>query len=131
MNTRLTRSQHDRMIGGVCGGLGRYLQIDPVLVRLAFVLFTLAGGAGVLAYLILLVVMPLDTTDETGVHYDAVDRQQRNALLVGGGMILVGVWYLIGKIPALAWLQIGNMWPLLLIIAGVVMIAGYLRSKEI
>ena len=45
------------MIGGVCGGIGRYFQIDPVLVRLAFVLFTLAGGAGVLIYLILLIVI--------------------------------------------------------------------------
>jgi len=61
MSKRLMRTQDDRMLGGVCGGLARYFDIDPVLVRLAFVLFTLAGGAGPLAYLILLIVMPLDT----------------------------------------------------------------------
>jgi phage shock protein C len=55
---RLYRSRKDRMIGGVCGGLGEYLNVDPTLVRLLFVLFALTGGSGVLAYLIMLVVIP-------------------------------------------------------------------------
>ena len=59
MSGKLMRTNDDRMIGGVCGGLGRYLKIDPVLVRLAFVLLTLSGGAGPLVYLLLLILMPL------------------------------------------------------------------------
>ena len=55
---RLHRSRTDRIVFGVCGGLGDYFAIDPVLVRLAFVLVTLAGGAGVLAYIILAIVLP-------------------------------------------------------------------------
>lgn len=47
----------DRMIGGVCGGLARYFDIDPTLVRLAFVLLTAFGGGAVLAYVILWVVL--------------------------------------------------------------------------
>jgi phage shock protein PspC (stress-responsive transcriptional regulator) len=58
---RLMRSQNDRMLGGVCGGLARYLKLDPTLVRIAFVLFSLAGGSGVLVYLVLLLLMPLDS----------------------------------------------------------------------
>jgi phage shock protein PspC (stress-responsive transcriptional regulator) len=61
MSGKLMRRNDDRMIGGVCGGLGRYLKIDPVLVRLAFVLLTLSGGAGPLVYLLLLILMPLDS----------------------------------------------------------------------
>lgn len=61
MSGKLMRTNDDRMIGGVCGGLGRYLKIDPVLVRLAFVLLTLSGGAGPLVYLLLLILMPLDS----------------------------------------------------------------------
>ena len=60
MNTRnktLYLDTTDRMIGGVCGGLARYFDIDPTLVRLAFVLFTTFGGGGVLAYVILWVVL--------------------------------------------------------------------------
>jgi phage shock protein C len=57
---RLTRSRTERMIGGVCGGLGAYLEIDPTLVRLLFVLGLLFGGHGLLLYLVLLLVMPIE-----------------------------------------------------------------------
>lgn len=57
---RLYRSRVERMIGGVCGGLGEYFDIDPTVVRLLFVFGTLLGGPGVIAYLILLVVVPLE-----------------------------------------------------------------------
>lgn len=61
MTKKLMRSNSDRMIGGVCGGLANYFNIDPVLVRLAFALFTISGGSGILLYLLLLIVMPLET----------------------------------------------------------------------
>lgn len=48
----------DKMIAGVCGGLAEYLNIDVVLIRVAFVLLGLAGGPGILLYIILWVVMP-------------------------------------------------------------------------
>jgi len=134
MAERLMRTQNARMIGGVCGGLGRYLKIDPVLIRLAFVLFTLAGGAGLLVYLILLIVMPLDTKGGSVVNYmpaSAEERQQRTKILVGGGLILVGVWYLMGQIPGLGWLSFGALWPLLLIVIGVAMIVGFMQGKEV
>jgi phage shock protein C len=54
----LRRSGTDTMIGGVCGGLAEYTGIDPVLWRVGFVGLTLAGGAGVLVYLLLWVLMP-------------------------------------------------------------------------
>ncbi len=57
---RLYRSEHDRMIGGVCGGLGKYFSIDPTLVRLLFVFAALTGGHGLLIYLILLIVVPIE-----------------------------------------------------------------------
>lgn len=52
------RSRKQRIIGGVCGGIGEYFGIDPVLIRLAWVLFCLAGGAGVLFYIIAWIVIP-------------------------------------------------------------------------
>lgn len=62
---RLYRSRLDRMIGGVCGGLGDYFDIDPTVIRLLFVFGTLLGGPGVIAYLILLVVVPLEPDEAT------------------------------------------------------------------
>jgi phage shock protein C len=58
MQTKLSRSRSDRMIGGVCGGLGRYLGIDSTFVRLFFVLIALGPGIGVLLYLVLWILLP-------------------------------------------------------------------------
>ena len=57
---KLTRSSSDRVIGGVAGGLARQLGIDPIIVRVVFVVVTLLGGAGLLAYLALLIFVPDD-----------------------------------------------------------------------
>ena len=58
MNTQLYRSEHDRMIAGVCGGLAQYLNFDVTLIRLFFVLLALGDGIGVMLYIILWLVMP-------------------------------------------------------------------------
>lgn len=59
MDKLLRRSATERMIGGVCGGLAEYFDIDPTLVRVAYVLLTLfTAFSGVLAYIVLLIVMP-------------------------------------------------------------------------
>jgi len=55
---KLVRVRDERMILGVAGGIARSLDLDPVIVRLAFVLLTLAGGPGLLAYVILAIIMP-------------------------------------------------------------------------
>ncbi|MHB1132327.1 MAG: PspC domain-containing protein [Chloroflexota bacterium] len=55
---RLERSRKERQLAGVCGGLGRYFDTDPVIWRLGFVLVTLMGGAGLLAYIVLAIVLP-------------------------------------------------------------------------
>ena len=63
---RLYRSRNDRMISGVAGGLADYLNVDATIVRLLFVFFALAGGPGLLVYIVMLLVVPeepLDTPD--------------------------------------------------------------------
>ena len=55
---KLYRSTDNEMIGGVCAGIGDYLGIDPTLVRLAFLLLALAGGPGVILYIILWMIVP-------------------------------------------------------------------------
>ncbi len=63
MKKRLQRSRTERMVAGVCGGIAEYLDVDPTLVRLLWVAITLMGGAGVLLYIILWVIMPLNRPD--------------------------------------------------------------------
>ncbi|MDQ7024483.1 MAG: PspC domain-containing protein [Anaerolineae bacterium] len=55
---RLYKSNTDKRVWGVCGGLAEYFEVDPTLVRILFVVLTLAGGPGLLLYLILGLVMP-------------------------------------------------------------------------
>ncbi|MEQ8358399.1 MAG: PspC domain-containing protein [Cytophagales bacterium] len=55
---RLTRSRGDRIIAGVCGGLAKYFGLDPVLIRVIFLIALLGFGTGLLPYLVLWIVMP-------------------------------------------------------------------------
>ncbi len=55
---KLYRSKSNRNLAGVCGGLGEYFNVDPVLVRIIFVLTTFAGGPGLIAYILLALIMP-------------------------------------------------------------------------
>lgn len=65
---RLHRSASDRIMFGVCGGLAEYFDVDATLVRLIFVVITVAGGWGILAYIVLAIIMPPES---------AVARQPR------------------------------------------------------
>jgi phage shock protein C len=59
MAKRLTRSR-EKMVAGVCGGLANYFDIDPTIIRILFVVIAFAGGASLLAYLIMWVIVPLE-----------------------------------------------------------------------
>ena len=58
MKKRLYRSRADRRIAGVCGGIADYLAVDPTIVRIIWVLFAIAGGPGVVLYIILAAIIP-------------------------------------------------------------------------
>lgn len=56
---RLYRSKRDKVLGGVCGGIAEYFEIDPVIVRLVWVLFTLVSmGFGIIAYIVAWIIVP-------------------------------------------------------------------------
>ncbi len=56
---RLYRSNANKVFAGICGGIGEYLMIDPVVVRVLWILFSFMGGSGLLAYIICLFVIPV------------------------------------------------------------------------
>lgn len=58
MNKRLYKSNKNKMLEGVCGGIAEYFNLDPTLVRLGWILFCALGGCGILAYIIAAVVIP-------------------------------------------------------------------------
>lgn len=91
---RLRRSVNDRHIAGVAGGLARHLDIDPVIVRVGLVVLAFFGGAGVLAYLALWLLVPEEGTDSEPLGLDA---RNRGIALVGAGVVIalaaVGEWF--------------------------------------
>lgn len=58
MKKRLYRSSTDKKVCGVCGGIANYFDVDPTAIRLIWVIFTLAGGSGLIAYIIAAIIMP-------------------------------------------------------------------------
>jgi phage shock protein PspC (stress-responsive transcriptional regulator) len=142
MNTKLLRSRTDTVIAGVCGGLARYLNIDVTLVRVFFVAVVLAGGAGVLAYIILWLIMPLegvgtempagqtlhspDNSSQLGPGPGALRGQDatQGGLIIGGVLIVLGGLFLMQNLvgPWFPWISFGTLWPLLLVAGGIVLL---------
>lgn len=58
MDKRLYKSNTDKKLDGVCAGIGEYFNIDPTLIRLAWIIFCVLGGSGILAYIIAAIVIP-------------------------------------------------------------------------
>ena len=58
MNRKLYKSNQNKMIAGVCGGLGEFFDVDPTLIRLLWVIFALAAGRGLLVYIASAIIIP-------------------------------------------------------------------------
>ncbi len=148
MNKKLYRSNKDKMLGGVAGGLAEYFAIDPTLVRIIFVVSLFAGGAGVLAYIILWIVVPeepyafatpnpqpQDTVNEEGgsspvdpaqpgqyqKYYQAMAEQKhKRSSIFGVVLVIIGLLFLLDNfIPRI---HFGDFWPLLLVALGIGML---------
>jgi phage shock protein C len=117
------RSRSNRVLGGVCGGLGEYLGVDPVLFRIGAVVLVFAGGAGILAYAIAWIVVP--EADE-GSEVDASAREPlsrgRARVIVGAVLICLGGLLLLDIVLPVS-IDNRYLWPLLLIVIGVAVIA--------
>ena len=114
----LRRSRSDRTLAGVCGGLAAYFEIHPAIFRVAFVVLTLLGGAGVLIYLAAILVMPDDGQEDSIAT--AVLRRRRDRPLL---LIVLGLVDARDRLAALgtATLPRGDVWLVLLVAGGVIL----------
>lgn len=122
----LRRGRDDRVIAGVCSGLGRYFGIDPVLLRIAFVVLAIAGGGGILLYVVCWILIPEEGENENlgTVRPSNVDSTR---LVVGGALIAIGTILLLNlSIPALG----RYFWPLAVIAAGVAIVIQASASRR-
>jgi len=154
---RLERSNANRVIAGVCGGIAEYLAVDPTLVRVVFVVLAFFGGIGLLAYIVLLILMPLPgraapfsstpppassnaTAGSEADHAAAtaavapVDpaihaaEAERRRMAVGYLLIGLGVLFLLSNAGMFRFVQWQFLWPLVLIGIGVLFLVQRVRS---
>lgn len=138
MAKRLYRNESEKVLGGVCSGLGDFLGIDPVFVRIFFILWTVLGELSVLVYILMWIVIPLRSApnadesfeiNDVGARFNQmgreihdITRQPSSELIVftGIGLIAWGVYYLVRRaVPYLdIWSYSQYLWPALLIVAG-------------
>ena len=89
---RIYRSQEDRIIAGVCGGFAKYLGIDPMIVRLVWIFFTIFGGMGILAYIFSIILI---SEDEYPISKDVSKDNDHDEKLVLWGVIIIIVGILL------------------------------------
>jgi phage shock protein C len=137
---RLYRSKENRMIFGVCGGLGEYFEVDPLIIRILFILLSLTAGSGIILYLILAVIIPNEGVKEkTKGKKDLIEETQEKTQELAQEIKKHGAWIsnarnifglviiLIGfnllfeqifKYSPFAWVNWGIFWSAIIIILG-------------
>ena len=142
---RLTRSESDKMISGVCGGIATYLGVDSVFVRLAFLVLAFASGVGILLYLILMILMPSEVNFEqpagkvaqdnieqfgsdVSSGYKRVRKHPQGPAIAASLLIVLGIYLLLSNLGWLGWLTGGVFWSLVLIGLGIYLISR--RNQE-
>ena len=153
---RLYRSAKSKVFGGVAGGIAEYFDIDPIIIRLLFVIIAFAGGGGAIVYLILWIALPLEPITPYTMNMGAgesfgtetpgnqsasaspdgasdpmsfpVKKENKNGLIGGVILIALGLIFLANRfIPNI---NFGDLWPLVLVVLGGVLIATSFAERK-
>lgn len=127
MEKKLYRSRESRVIGGVCGGIGEYFEIDPVIVRLIFLILFFVFGVGLVTYIIAWIIIPDRPLDEAKVEYEideeAVKKQKEKRMKVLGYVLFgLGVFFILELWFDLDFELGAEFWSVGLILIGLVLI---------
>lgn len=143
MSKQLYRSQENKVIGGVCGGLAEYLDVDPVIVRLVCVLLFFMKAIGVIAYIICMIIIPEapfgyrqrentfgenSASDYTYDNNEHKDRDDRNKMILGIALIILGAFIFAKKL--FYWFDFVNFGGIILVLAGLYIIVNGRNSGE-
>lgn len=121
---KLYRSRTDRVLGGVCGGLGEHLHIDPVIIRLLFVLLAFISGVGILLYLIAWVVIPVNphedaSSTQRSVASSRIQRVHPHETTTGVVLLVLGLVFLFSGMRSwMAWMFFPHLGGFILLLLG-------------
>lgn len=142
---RLYRSRRDRVLLGVCGGIARYFRVDPVLVRVMWVLISLGPFPGIIAYVLAAILMPEEPQAAEGATAgpaggeESPGQRERTVKLLGWGLVALGAALLVHNWAVMAgagrwlgrlvpftwdfwWGFTASWWPVALIVLGAVIL---------
>lgn len=141
---KLQRSKTNRVISGICGGMGEYLNIDPIFFRILFVIFLFAGGASILLYIVLIFVIPegegknpiesgkeeiKDFADKAKQEAQKIAAQTKGGniittarVIIGLMVILIGLVVLFRQIFPMSWFRWDIFWELAIIAVGLIIV---------
>ena len=143
---RLYKSRQNRMIDGVCGGVAEYLNMDPTIVRILWVIVTFMGGAGILLYIAAMIIMPVNPEHAAQSAPPATAEPAAAKAGLGGSdskkfwgglFVILGALILFSNLGFLRWMHWWDfswtvVFPLLLILAGAALIYHSLsRAKGV
>jgi phage shock protein C len=145
MNRRLYRSQTESILGGVAGGVAEYFDLDPALVRVAWALLALiTGGVFLILYIVMWIVVPLGPEPTPGVEpgttegadpvsgWNAQPRRARRSSGSGSwifGLVLIGLGLYFLAREYLPDINFNRLWPLGLVLLGVILLFGAIRRR--
>jgi phage shock protein C len=143
---KLYRSRTNRVIFGVCGGLGEYFEVDSLIIRILFIILSFTGGSGIIIYLILAVIIPeADGEKKIKKNGDVIGQTQEKAQemaeeikrngnwlgsvknIIGLVIVLVGLNILFEQVfnySPFTWVNWGVIWGLIIILIGSKIIFG-------
>ena len=143
---RLYKSRDDRFLFGVAGGLAEYFDIDPVLVRVGWVLLTIAtGGIGLFVYIVMAIITPSGRRTESQVSHSEVaaddatessddpDRRQRASrretarYILAAGLIIVGAIILLNNLGVFGSIRWDIVWPVAIVALGLTILLPSIR----
>jgi phage shock protein C len=156
---RLYRSSTQKVIGGVCGGLGEYFNIDPTLVRIIYILVTVATGVllGLVLYIVLWLIVPSEASVGKSIREsmrENVDEMAQSARDIGNGvgatlrrtpeegprrfepealagllLVIIGLLFLLANFDLLGWFRWGRLWPVIIVLIGLLLLLRQRQSR--
>lgn len=132
---KLLRSKKDKVVGGVASGVANYFDVDPVLVRIAFLVLTFVNGIGFVIYILMWLLIPSSSTSKGADPKESAKEIRNTAQTIinklestntsapkrsmGIGLVVIGTFFLLNNFGVIYWNHIVKFWPLIIVLLGI------------